>query len=476
VEQALIDHVQRGKRLDLIAEGETVDEASMRSWGDARTISATVIRDILRGRLAADPDPHGLRLGGARISGRLDLENLTTDINLELNACLLEEGVIARGARLAFLGLASCRIEHPTEPPLDAERLTCSRLALDGSRITGQAAAGSVSLLGAHISGVLSCDGAQLRNDFGPALDADGLQVGQAMYLRGLNATCHSSRGAVRLLGAHIGGPLECISAALANDSGPALNADRLQVDEAMYLTDEFTATGGGKGVAVDLTGAQVGGTFVFAPTRLEHKVESHRRLAVDGLTYTGVPKRISAEGWRELLRHGTPRYAAQPYQRLAAGYRAQGDERQARQTLMRQRDDQLARTHPRWPERWWGWITKVTLGYGYQPWRALWFLAAVLALSCVLAVVLGSHGALAQTSKTATPGRSCTVVQQASVGLDLNLPVGTSVAREDCDLTTDSASVTATWLSVASWVLRLLAWVFAALFIAGFTSAVRKT
>jgi len=99
-----------------------------------------------------------------------------------------------------------------------------------------------------------------------------------------------------------------------------------------------------------------------------------------------------------------------------------------------------------------------------------------VVALSCVLAVVLGSHGALAQTSNTATPGRSCTVIQQASVGLDLNLPIGKSVARDHCDVATDSASVTATWLTAAGWVLQLLAWAFAALFIAGFTSAVRRT
>jgi hypothetical protein len=78
-----------------------------------------------------------------------------------------------------------------------------------------------------------------------------------------------------------------------------------------------------------------------------------------------------------------------------------------------------------------------------------LWFLAGVLAVSCLLAWLLGAHGALAQTSKTATPGKSCTVVQQISVGLDLNLPVGTSVARVDCDLTKDAASVTATWLTV---------------------------
>ena len=61
-------------------------------------------------------------------------------------------------------------------------------------------------------------------------------------------------------------------------------------------------------------------------------------------------------------------------------------------------------------------------------------------------------------------------------MGVDLNLPVGTTAARADCDLTRNSASVTADWLSLGGWGLRLLAWLFAALFIAGFTSAVRKT
>jgi len=49
-------------------------------------------------------------------------------------------------------------------------------------------------------------------------------------------------------------------------------------------------------------------------------------------------------------------------------------------------------------------------------------------------------------------------------------------VARADCDLTMDSASATAAWLSAVGWVLRLLAWVFAALFIAGFTRACFKS
>src|SRR5689334_12206571 len=105
----------------------------MRLWGKSQTISATVIRDILRGRLAADPDPHGLRLRGAKISGRLHLENLHTEVNFELTDCLLEEGVIAREARMASVSLRGCLLEHPDKPPLDAPGLACSLLDLRGA-------------------------------------------------------------------------------------------------------------------------------------------------------------------------------------------------------------------------------------------------------------------------------------------------------------------------------------------------------
>jgi hypothetical protein len=584
VEQALVEHVRRGEWLDLAADDEAVDEAAMRSWGDTRTIRASVIRDILRGQLAPDPDPHGLQLRGARVTGRLDLENLSTDVSFALTDCLLEEGILARDARLAWVSLTRCQTEHPAEPPLDAERLTCSTLYLEGARIIGHAGRGAVNLIGARIGGQLTCDGAELRNDSGPALAAYGLQVDQDVFLRGgFTAVGSGGSGAVNLTGAHIGGQLECDGAELRNDSGPALVASRLQADQSMFLRDGFTATGSGEhgavhlggahiggqlacdgaelrndsgpalvadalhvdegmsltdgftatgsgergavrlrgariggelscrggelrndsgpalrvyglhvdqgmfltdgftatgsgDVAVDLRRVRVGGTLYFDPGQLTHTADPHRRIVVDGLTYAGVPELVSVGDWLRLLRDGTPSYAAQPYQQLAAGCRAQGHERQAREILIAQRRDQLARTRTSRPERFWGRVTKITLGYGYQPWRALLFLAGAVALSCLLAVILGAHGALAQTSSTAAPGRPCTVIQQVSVGLDLNLPVGGILARTDCDLARDPASATAAWLTAASWVLRLLAWAFAALFIAGFTGAVRKT
>jgi hypothetical protein len=694
VEQSLVDHVSCGEWFDLGTDDEVNDKAVMRSWGNSRTCRAVVIRDILRGRLAPHLDPHGLRLRGARIIGQLDLENLSTEVNLELKDCFLEEGLVARDAHLATFAMTGCQIDHPAEPPLDAERVTCSMLSLVGARIIGHADRGALNLAGAHIGSLLDCTGATLRNDSGPALNAhglqvdqtmflsdsftaigtgdngavdlagahvggsfyctgatlrndsgralnadglqvdqtmflsgsftatatanngavnligahvggslecegatlrndsgialvaDGLQVNQTMFLRGFTATGVGENGTVRLIGAHVGiildcdratlrndsgpalnaeglqvdhgmllssgftasgvggkgavrlagahvgsylncteatlrndsgpalnagslqvdqtmllssgftasgvgkngavnlagahvgGSLDCTGATLRNDSGPALFANALQVDQNMFLRDGFTATGAGDGATVDLTSTRVGGILGFAPKTLTHATDAQLRLAVDGLTYTGVPDTTSGTDWLDLLQDATRSYAAQPYQKLAAGYRALGDDRQARKTLMRQRRDQLRRNSPRpgWPERSWGRITHVTLGYGYQPWRALLFLAAVVVLSCALAVALGSHSALGQTDKTATPGRPCTVLQQVSVGLDLNLPVGTSVGRTSCDLTKDSTSATAASLTAASWVLRILAWVFAALFIAGFTSAVRKT
>jgi hypothetical protein len=78
--------------------------------------------------------------------------------------------------------------------------------------------------------------------------------------------------------------------------------------------------------------------------------------------------------------------------------------------------------------------------------------------LSCLLAVPLGSHGALAQTNNTATPSQPCTVIQKLSVGLDLNLPVGTSLARAGCDLAKYAPGAAAAWLTAIGWVLRVLA------------------
>jgi hypothetical protein len=158
-----------------------------------------------------------------------------------------------------------------------------------------------------------------------------------------------------------------------------------------MFLDRGFEAVGAGEQVVLALTGARVGGALRLVPVRWEHRQDPRRRMAVDGLTYTGLPQVSvsgvgAAGGWLGLLREATPEYAAQPYQQLAAGHRAAGHDGAARRVLMQQRRDQLDRRAVTDPaERAWARLTGITLGYGYQPWRALLFLLAVVTTSVAL-------------------------------------------------------------------------------------------
>jgi hypothetical protein len=302
VEQRLVDHVTRGELLDLTVD-EPVNEAAMRSWDDSRTIRATVLRDILRGRLAKDPDPHGLRLRGARIAGQLDLENLIIGVGVQLDDCLLGKGVVARDAKLPLLILCGCRLEHPSEPPLDADRLTAAALYLDRAMITANCVNGAVRLAGAQL-GRLECDGATIRNDSGPALDADGLRADQGVFLRGgfealvageggaarmvgvvpsgrFEAVGASELGAVRMAGAHLG-RLDCNRATIRNESGPALLADGLRTDQGVFLRGGFEAVGAGELGAVRMGGAHLGNQLDCTDAKIRNG--SGPALLADGL------------------------------------------------------------------------------------------------------------------------------------------------------------------------------------------------
>lgn len=140
----------------------------------------------------------------------------------------------------------------------------------------------------------------------------------------------------------------------------------------------------------------------------------------------------------------------------------------------MAQRRDQIdRRALTGRAERAWAKLTGLTLGYGYQPWRALIALVAIAAIAVVLAVALGAHGGVARTDSQSRATTQCSAAEQVGVGLDLGLPLIKTGTREHCDTT---SSATGQVLTVAGWVLQLLAWAFGTLFVAGFTGAVRKT
>ncbi|MFE0130056.1 hypothetical protein ACFWY6_00435 [Streptomyces sp. NPDC059037] len=141
---------------------------------------------------------------------------------------------------------------------------------------------------------------------------------------------------------------------------------------------------------------------------------------------------------------------------------------------LIAQRHDQLRRTATGPAERAWSRLTWLTRGYGYQPWRALLGLPAIVLAAVFLAVLgPGAHGGLSRTvPKDATAVR-CSTVDRIGVGLDFGLPLIKTGARSDCTTTGTAAGQA---LTATGWTLQACAWAFVALFVAGFTSAVRKT
>jgi hypothetical protein len=336
-------------------------------------------------------------------------------------------------------------------------------------------------LAGAHVGGDLDCSDATMRNDSGPALFADRLRVDQDVHLDGLKAIGAGNGGAVQLPGAHVGGQLDCTGACMSNKKGPALVAYSLQVDQKVVLDRCEIVGASDEDETLNLLDVRVGGVLVFDPEPLENTTNSKARLALDGLTYAGLPldhtrspEGISVDRWLDLLRNATRSYAAQPYQQFAGAHRAAGNDGAVRKILMAQRQVQIDRgVLTGRADRAWARLTGLTLGYGYQPWRALIALVVVAAIAVALALSLGAQGGLARVNPKPPTATQCSVVERIAVGLDLGLPLIKTGIQAQCDTT---ASTSGQVLTVAGWGLQLLAWGFATLFIAGFTGIVRKT
>lgn len=233
LEHALRVAVEDGTELDLRGAAE-------------REVRAEVLRDLLRG----PQDDRGLRLRGAVVTGRLDLDGLRGSSRLRLKDCALPEGVWLRGAQLALLQLSGSTVGG-----LVADDLTVSGSVLLRRGFT---ATGSVGLAGARIDGKLDLTGARLSGR-GVALLADRVAVGGDLVLDDAEVSSASSLGAVLLGGARVAGRLSARRLRVTNPAGPAISATNLQVTDMVDLSNGSELSGSGGQGAVRLVGARVG-------------------------------------------------------------------------------------------------------------------------------------------------------------------------------------------------------------------------
>lgn len=601
-------------------------------WGTERQIRAELIRWLCVDRQAKElVDPRGIHVFAAKISEALDLSHVIASFPLIFACCSLDSELNLRYAEIMAINLqgtwvhsmgadgvqvkkyihlrkgfhASGEVRLPgariggnldcdggsfENPALPGAPDSGLALVADGAIVNGAVflrngfnAVGEVRLLGAQIGGYLDCMNATFRNPpqgqfkgSGIALNADGMLVKGSVFLR----TGFLADGEVRLLGAQIEGNLDCTNATISNpgrpdtsDGGHALNADRAVVEGGVFLRNGFRADGevrllgaqiggdldcnGGKFKAplyagdsrnralsahtvtvrgnvflhdgfhtegeVGFPGAQIAGNLectwgmfhgalnlesasirgvlfwrnIADPERarlclmnasvgvLADDIKSwpvHCNLELDGFVYERIsigPK--DAKTRLEWLARQES-FAPQPHRQLAKVLRDEGDDAGARLVLIKMEDERRRKEDQGWLTRTWNLILRLTIEYGYSPGRALRLLAALVLVGTIFFWVGYHDGSMVPTDANAYSrfekdrqlppqyDRFHALIYSMENSFPL-VKLG-QIDRWQPDPNQHTFAGILRWFR---WLQILLGWVLATLFVAGVTGIVRR-
>ena len=280
--------------------------------------------------------------------------------------------------------------------------------------------AGQIRLVGARVRGSASLSGIEMAAPDGYALLADRLHVGGEFYLRRLRC-----QGTIRLNDAEVGATLDCTDARLERPRRrpdgsvrPSLDARAATIGKDLLCRDGFTASGGvrlrrtearksvqfigatlvGSSetgfaryalnayglVTAELTirpAARPGGAVRLGQARVGTFADSAELWAAErGVDLTGFSydqlsdtREIDVRTRLRWLEQVMPDYAPGPYEQLAAAYRRAGDEEHAQQVVIARHRRRYAEADP--VERVWGALQRWTVGFGYRPWLAVFWL-----------------------------------------------------------------------------------------------------
>jgi hypothetical protein len=277
-------------------------------------------------------------------------------------ADLVCEGQVSLiGARIATdIDLRNARLEGGGQPALVADRAS-----VEGAlNLTGSHAHSEISLRIIRVGQRILLADSQLDNPGGTALRLSRAQVAADVFCDGM-----TSAGRIRVAGATIGGELGFKGARIRNDAGTVLDATALDAGE---LSLRFAEPAKG---LVDLRHSHI---KIFR----DDPACWPSRLAIDGMTYETLEPRIPAQQRLEWLARDPSGHQPRPYEQLAAHYTAIGQPAEARQVMYA---SERIKSRTKTPlARTWSLLQDVTIGYGYQPWRAVAWLATLLAAGSI--------------------------------------------------------------------------------------------
>ena len=287
----------------------------------SKIVRANFLRFLLLGGDEQAPiHEKGVQLIGARIEGKLKIQNCVLPHGITLLKCRVVDRITAFDAHIVgplvlsgsnlLQGLRADRLRCDSGVFLRDDFLSLSEVSLMGAQIGGDLdcesgrfeskaddalsadgvivkggvylsgrfkVTGTVRLLNAQLGRDLICSGGQFVSKKDAALVAHGIVVKGSVYLSvGFKAT-----GEVTLCGAQIEGNLACSGGQFMPVKGDAFNADRIRIKGSVTLNQGFKATG-----EVRLLGAQLGGNLICSGGHFAH--ENGYALTADGIVVKG--------------------------------------------------------------------------------------------------------------------------------------------------------------------------------------------
>ena len=501
------------------------DPAEADTWGEQRTLQADRIRWLCTDPEAANEVlPHeGIWIKGARIEGQLWLSYVKVDFPLAIKQSVIPEGIVMQQTHLVALFLDGTHTGPITADGLQVDhalhmrngfrasgevRLLCARiganfdcqdarfsnpneygfaLGADGIIVThdvmlrdGFEARGGVRLPGASIGGNFDCGNGRFINPDAKAyaLTADGINVTGNVFLR----HDFEADGGVRLLGATIGGNLDCDNGRFIEPRpyGCALIAERTAVTGSVFLSNGVHAIG-----KMNFTASSVGGWFIWTGVKDPHQctlldLESAgigtlcdgesswpRNIALSGLVYDRLSREAPlgaetrVEKW--IRRHDHEQYLPQPYEQLAKVLKEMGHDKDAREVLIAKNKDPARLKGMSFPGRVWHAFLGWTIGYGYRPWQAVVWMLLFLAIGSVVFGVANGNGRLDPVKEG-----TCPEFNAAVYSLDAFVPL-IDLHQAKYRLPTGS------WLRTYLWLHIMVGWLLTSLLVVGLTGLVRR-
>jgi hypothetical protein len=342
------------------------DPAKTEKWNPQRSIRAGLFTWLVADSEAAPfIHPSGPGIAGAKIVGKLDLSYQEVARPLTLIRCAIPDGIDFSYASIAGIELRS----GVTGPIIGDYAHVKGDLAMHFGHY------GALSIFRATIGGDFDCSGADFTGSgVTDTISAQESSIeGDASF--GQNFT---TDGTLYFRLARIGRSLSFNHARFVSGGETGLDAQRALIAGPLYWVD-IAQTAHTK---LDLENASVASLF---DDRASWPAPGN--LNLDGFTYGefGGDSPGDSEARLQWLGLQPPGYRPQPYAQLAKALKNSGRTEGETEVLIAQNVAERRSGNLSLPARAWNLLLEGTIGYGYRPLRALWWITGFVFFGAIL-------------------------------------------------------------------------------------------